>query len=118
MVERIYETPPGVRLCAIDTIGDGKARNFVLEIKGAHFFGFIVRTGERIAGYVDLCPHMQVPLTQKLDDYLTPDGNFIHCVWHGALFEVGDGRCISGPCYGQKLRPWPVELQGRDIVTT
>ena len=31
--ERLTETPPGVRLCALDEIADGQARNFVLEMK-------------------------------------------------------------------------------------
>lgn len=117
MPERVFETPANVRLGPLDQIADGKARNFVLEIKGARFFGFVVRQGESVRGFVDSCPHMQLPLTQKLDDYLTPDGQLIHCVWHGAAFRIDDGVCIVGPCTGQKLREWPVTVRNSEIIT-
>lgn len=115
--ERLLETPTGIRLCALSTIEDGKARNFVIEVAGQHFHGFVVRRANEVRGYVDSCPHMQMPLAQKLDDYLTPDGRLIACSWHGALFEFENGLCVGGPCTGQNLRPWPVKIENEHIVT-
>jgi nitrite reductase/ring-hydroxylating ferredoxin subunit len=115
--KRVYTTPADVALCALDVIGAESARNFVLQIGDAFFHGFVVRRGDQVFGYVDRCPHQGLPLTQKLDDYLTPDQTLIHCAWHGALFRVEDGRCIGGPCMGARLSPWPVKVENGIIRT-
>jgi nitrite reductase/ring-hydroxylating ferredoxin subunit len=115
---RVYATPPGVALGPLDLIPDGKARNFVLQLRAGRFHGFVVRRGEAVIGYVDRCPHAGVPMAQQLDEYLTPAGDLIVCAWHGALFRIDDGLCLGGPCVGQRLTPWPVALSGGQIVTT
>ena len=110
MSERLSATPAGVALAPLAEITDGKARNFVLQMRAGRFHGFVVRRGDGVVGYVDRCPHAGVPLAQTLDAYLTPDGGRIACSWHGALFEVADGLCVGGPCAGQRLTPWPVTV--------
>ncbi len=115
--ERVSTTPAGVELGPLELIAEGRARNFVLEMRAGRFHGFVVRKGVSVFGYVDLCPHRALPLTQKLDQYLTPDGSLIVCDWHGALFKIEDGLCVGGPCKGQGLRPWPVKVVDGNIVT-
>lgn len=115
--DRLFVTPPGVKLGPLDIIADGKARNFVLEMAKGRFHGFIVRRGQTLFGYVDQCPHAGLPLARSLDDYLTPDGSMVACAWHGALFEAQSGRCVGGPGHGQSLRLWPVTTQDGQIVT-
>lgn len=114
---RLSQTPAGVRLGSLDLIADGRARNFVLEMQDGLFYGFVVRKGAAVFGYVDLCPHRGLPLTQKLDEYLTPDGALIACTWHGALFRIEDGLCVGGPCKQQCLQAWPVQVQDGQLVT-
>lgn len=114
---RLFATPAGVRLGPLEIVPDGGARNFVLEIGDGRFHGFVVRRGEVVRGYVDRCPHAGLPLAQKLDDYLTADGQLIACSWHGALFEWHDGRCMGGPCAGAQLSRWPVEVVDGQIIT-
>ena len=114
---RLFATPAGVKLCTLETVVDGGARNFVLQIGEARFHGFVVRRGREVHGYVDRCPHAGLPLAQKLDDYLTPAGDLIACSWHGALFDIDTGACVGGPCLGQTLRPWPVAARDGFIVT-
>lgn len=115
--ERLMATPAGIKLGPLDTIGDGAARNFVLQMRAGRFHGFVVRRGDDVYGYVDRCPHMGLPLAQTLDAYLTPDGQHVACSWHGALFDVQDGACLGGPCTGQHLTPWPVTVRDGLIVT-
>ncbi len=117
MSERLFATPPGVTLGSLDLVGDGCARNFVLELRAGRFHGFVVRKGEAVHGYVDLCAHMALPLAQKLDNYLTPDAAHIQCSWHGALYRIEDGTCVGGPCVGARLKPWPVMVKDGMIVT-
>lgn len=115
--ERLFATPPGIVLGPLEMVADGKARNFVIQMRAGRFHGFVVRRGSETAGYVDRCPHAGLPLTQTLDDYLSPDGSLIACNWHGALFEIDSGRCVGGPCIGQSLTPWPVAVDDGRIVT-
>jgi nitrite reductase/ring-hydroxylating ferredoxin subunit len=114
---RLAATPAGVTLCRLEDIADGAARNFVLQMRAGRFHGFVVRRAEAVYGYVDRCPHLGLPLAQTLDQYLTHDGRLILCSWHGALFTVGLGTCVGGPCFGQSLTPWPVETRDGAIVT-
>lgn len=112
---RVTATPAGVTLGSLDLIAEGKARNFVLQLRAGRFHGFVVRRGAQAYGYVDRCPHAGVPLAQVLDDYLA--GDLIACSWHGALFQAEDGLCVGGPCVGQYLTPWPVAVEDGMLVT-
>lgn len=114
---RLTATPAGVDLAPLASIPDGTARNFVLQMRAGRFHGFVVRQGDGVVGYVDRCPHAGVPLAQRLDDYLAPDGTLIACNWHGALFRIEDGLCVGGPCVGQSLIAWPVAVAGNRVVT-
>lgn len=115
---RLGATPAGVKLCPLEDIAAGTARNFVLQMRAGRFHGFVVREAGGVRGYVDACPHMGLPLALKLDDYLTPDGALIACGWHGALFRIEDGYCLGGPCAGQALVRWPVTVADGWIVTS
>ena len=117
-VERLTTTPAGIALGPLAAIADGAARNYVIELRAGRFHGFVVRRGSEVAGYVDRCPHMGVPLAQRLDDYLTPAGDLIACAWHGALFRIADGACVAGPCVGARLSPWPVMVTAGTIITS
>lgn len=114
---RVFNTPAGVSLGPLSQIEDGKARNFVLQIGDAYFHGFVVRQGDEVFGYVDRCPHAGLPLAEELDDYLTPQGDYIACQWHGALFSISSGRCIGGPCAGDSLMVWPVRNDNGTLIT-
>ena len=114
---RLFSTPAGVKLCPLDQIADGKARNFVLQMRAGRFHGFGVRRGATVSGWVDRCPHAGLPLAQVLDDYLTPDGSLIACSWHGALFNPETGAAEGGPCAGQSLTAWPLTVEDNWIVT-
>lgn len=115
--KRLSATPAGVKLAPLTAIADGAARNFVLQLRAGRFHGFVVRRGDDVVGYVDRCPHWELPLAQTLDDYLAPGGDHIACSWHGALFEVDSGVCVGGPCVGRRLIPWPLAVEDGTIVT-
>jgi nitrite reductase/ring-hydroxylating ferredoxin subunit len=114
-MDRLTATPAGVPLGPLDQIADGAARSFVIELRAGRFHGFVVRRGEQAFGYVDRCPHMGLPLAQKLDDYVA--AGQIACSWHGALFDVETGACRAGPCPGTALTPWPVRVEDGTILT-
>ncbi|KQS57317.1 2Fe-2S ferredoxin [Brevundimonas sp. Leaf363] len=114
---RVWKTPPGVALCAIDDIAEPGSRGFVLQIGEAYFHGFVVRKDGAVVGYIDRCPHAGFPLAIELDRYLTPDGGLILCGWHGAVFDPLSGQCLGGPGAGGRLSPWPVQVTGGILRT-
>ena len=115
--ERLFSTRAGIALGPLSLVEEGRARGFVIQLRAGRFHGFVVRQGGQVHGYVDRCPHMGLPLAQMLDAYLAPGGGLIACSWHGALFEIGSGACAGGPCGGQRLTPWPVEVLDGVLVT-
>jgi nitrite reductase/ring-hydroxylating ferredoxin subunit len=78
--------------------------------------GFLVRTTQGVAAYVNHCPHAGHPLNFKPDRFLTSDRSLILCSSHGALFTRDAGLCIAGPCPGQSLRRVPVEVVGEYVL--
>lgn len=108
---------PGQRLCALSEIPDPGAKGFRFRQDGALFAGFVVRKGALLAGYVDSCPHAGWPLGSPDERFLTRDAGHILCAGHGALFALADGLCVAGPCSGERLSPWRIQLLGDDLFT-
>ena len=109
MSENPARPPFGAALCALEDIPDKGAKGFVFREGDKLFAGFVLREGNQVSGFVDVCPHAGWPMASGPNRYLTRDGKFILCSGHGALFQK-DGLCVSGPCYGEHLTPWPVEV--------
>ncbi|MBX3483704.1 Rieske 2Fe-2S domain-containing protein [Phenylobacterium sp.] len=106
----------GVRLCALGEIADPGGKSFRFRAGDKLFAGFVLRAGAAARGFVDSCPHAGWPLAPMDDRYLTRDGRHILCAGHGALFSL-DGRCVAGPCEGEHLRPWPVDVRDGEVFT-
>jgi nitrite reductase/ring-hydroxylating ferredoxin subunit len=105
-----------VRLCTLAEIADPGAKGFRFRAESRLFAGFLVRTGERVAGFVDSCPHAGWPLAALDDRYLTRDGRHILCSGHAGLFDL-TGLGVTTPCAGQRLTPWAVELRDGEVFT-
>ena len=105
---------PGTVLCRLDEIE--RAKGFRFREDDAVFFGFVIRDGEAVRGFVDSCPHTGQPLSMFGDRYLTRDGQWLFCTGHGALFRPKDGVCVAGPCEGEGLSAWPVEVRDGSVV--
>ena len=108
--------PPGLRLCALADLEDPGAKGFRFREGTRLFAAFVVREGRGVRGFVDSCPHAGWPLAPFDDRYLTRDTNKILCSGHGALFRL-DGVCVAGPCAGDHLPPWPVEVRNGEVFT-
>jgi len=105
-----------VRLCELSEIPDPGTKGFRFRAEHWLFAGFVVRSGELLRGYVDICPHASWPLATLDDRYLTRDKTQILCSGHGALFRL-DGLCVAGPCVGARLTDWPVALTDGAVFT-
>jgi nitrite reductase/ring-hydroxylating ferredoxin subunit len=106
----------GTRLCALDEVPDPGSKGFRFREGSRLFAGFVIRRGATARGFVDSCPHAGWPLAALDDRYLTRDGRNILCAGHGALFDL-EGACVAGPCYGERLIAWPVEVRDGAVFT-
>ena len=70
----------------------------------------VIDNGDAIVAYKNICPHQQVQLSWEQDDWYNADGDKLFCIFHGALFQMGDGLCVRGPCLGQHLQPVAIEV--------
>ena len=74
--------------------------------------GILVATDGGPRAFENLCPHVPIPLDRPGGELVSSDGRHLVCQSHGALFELPTGRCVSGPCEGEELRPIPIEPSG------
>lgn len=77
---------------------------------------FVIRQGERVFAYENLCPHMSLTLNLLPDRFVSLDREFIVCSNHGAQFRFEDGYCVWGPCLGQRLSPVSIEIRDGMVV--
>ena len=106
-------------LCKLDEIEDGQAKSFTFGEGADEHEIFVVREDDQVFGYVNSCPHLGTPLNWDGDRFISDDSGLILCATHGALFEIEDGECVSGPCAGQSLEAASVSVdaEGRVVLT-
>jgi nitrite reductase/ring-hydroxylating ferredoxin subunit len=97
-------------ICALADLPNPGSREFKIERGQWPLYGFVVRKGDVIAAYVNRCPHAGHPLNLRPDRFFTPDESLIVCNSHGALFEIGSGWCVAGPCSGKALTRIPIRV--------
>ena len=107
-------------ICSMSDIPSQKARGFQLarvEEDGSTrpFPIVVVRWGKQVFGYVNRCPHDGVNLDWERNTFLDGNGIRLQCGKHGALFELGTGLCIEGPCKGQALTPIALQVIDNEI---
>jgi len=110
-------------ICGVSDIPSRRARGFHLmrvddDGMTQPWSIFIVRWGKQVFGYVNKCPHDGVNLDWERGQFLDPNGLRLMCGKHGALFELGTGLCVDGPCQGRSLTPVEVTILDDDICVT
>ncbi len=110
-------------ICGMSDIPSQRARGFQLLIVGDDGAPrpwpiVIVRWGHQVFGYVNKCPHDGVNLDWETNQFLDPNGVRLMCGKHGALFELGTGVCVDGPCKGKGLTPIALTISDNDICVT
>lgn len=116
-------TNPAYAICSMSDIPSQKARGFVLMRRDEDGMPrpwpiMIVRWGRKVFGYVNKCPHDGVNLDWEPGHFFDPNGTRLICGKHGALFDLGTGACVEGPCEGQGLQPIALSILDDEICVT
>lgn len=99
------------KICKLNDIDDGYARGFDVMSKQQLMSIICVRQGQQVFAYKNSCPHTGVNLEWIADQFLDDTQQYLVCSTHGALFQVEDGLCVSGPCHGESLQKLSIEQQ-------
>ena len=103
-------------LCRLEDIEDGGSAGFTSAVDGKPRMLLAVRKGECIFVYINSCPHIGVPLDFHPGKFLSRDQKHIICSTHGALFDIEDGLCVSGPCRNAHLKAVTVSVEGGSVL--
>lgn len=107
---------PEWAVCRFNELNNPDAKGFYVGDGDWPFRGFVVRQGENIFAYANICPHRRHPLDFLPDSFLVEDGALIRCASHGALFEPGTGLCVFGPCQGENLMKLACRLDNNGTI--
>jgi len=94
---------------ATDLVDGGQGVRFRLQPGDAQERGFAIRWLGRVFAFVNVCPHAGTELDWQPGEFFEEAGLYLVCATHGALFAPDTGRCIAGPCQGERLEPIRVE---------
>lgn len=103
-------------ICSLTNLSDPGSRAFTTGTGNWPLRGFVVRKGDAVFAYVNRCPHAGHPLNWQPDRFLTHDNALILCGSHGALFDIGTGACVAGPCAGQGLQRIAVRIENGAVL--
>lgn len=107
-----------LRVSGVDSLVHGQARKFGFERDGEAREGFVLRSGAELVAYHNRCPHWGVDLDMGEGRFYSELTDRIFCSSHGALFVPSSGYCDAGPCAGERLERFEVEIDGPDAVIT
>ena len=102
-------------ICPLAELPDNQARGFTLEGPEGKRLNIIIwnRDGT-LAGFVNQCPHLGLPLETFPDRFLSADGTHLICSAHGAQFD-DKGACFAGPCKGDALARLRLSTRDGDV---
>ncbi|MCW9032601.1 MAG: Rieske (2Fe-2S) protein [Rhodospirillales bacterium] len=110
--------PQEQRLCALSDIEEGESAGFEAQQNGKDIRVLLVRQEDSVNVYINKCPHVGVPLDLLEGQFLTSDKSRIICATHGALFQIENGDCVSGPCIGKALTPIKSMVKDGEVFIT
>jgi nitrite reductase/ring-hydroxylating ferredoxin subunit len=95
----------------LQDIDDPGCREFSIGDGDWPLRGFVVRQGEAVYAYQNVCAHVGHPLNWVPNRFLSQDKKTIVCASHGAVFDIRSGNCLRGPCVGKRLQAVPAQVR-------
>ncbi|HET6603079.1 MAG TPA: Rieske (2Fe-2S) protein [Xanthomonadaceae bacterium] len=102
-------------LCHVQDVPDGGALSLHAEFDGQVHALIVLRRGEDVRAFHNVCPHAGRRLDWAPGQFLLSAGDLV-CAAHGATFRIPDGVCVAGPCRGDRLREVAVRIAEGCVV--
>ena len=91
-------------ICAsAELVERGDGVRFEIDWQGDTVSAFAIRHDGQVRAYVNRCGHIAVELDWKEGKFFDPEGEYLLCSTHGALYAPESGACRGGPCRGAGL---------------
>jgi nitrite reductase/ring-hydroxylating ferredoxin subunit len=91
-----------IRLCDSGDLRDGsRGVRFEVTFRSERVPAFAVRHQGVVVAYLNRCAHVSMELDWQPGDFFEPDGEFLICSTHGALYDPATGACRGGACSGR-----------------
>jgi nitrite reductase/ring-hydroxylating ferredoxin subunit len=100
-----------VELCSLTDVPDQGA----FEAQLLDDSVVLIRYGDQIYGYLNICPHAGRPLNWAPNKFLLMSGQLV-CAAHGATFKPESGECFGGPCRGQSLKAVTLKVTNDKVL--
>ena len=94
---------PGTIVGPLAEVPEGYAREYRFGRGLSAFRMIVARHRGLVHAYLNLCPHMSLPLNDFADTHITADGQLLVCTRHFAQFDMQTGVCVAGACLGSEL---------------
>ena len=107
-----HEAPP---LRTWDELPEGVPVEAEAEIDGAAESLVLLRAGDAVRAWLNVCPHAGRRLDWAPGQFLRSKDGLLVCAVHGASFELRRGECVAGPCRGEALREVEVHCADGDV---
>jgi nitrite reductase/ring-hydroxylating ferredoxin subunit len=107
---------PGTVLGPMQDIPDGEGKEYVFGRGTTVFSMFVVRRGEKVYGYLNICPHYSSRLNYRDGQFMSEDKSHIRCTMHYAEFRIEDGYGVRGAAERCWLDPVPVHVDNGMVV--
>lgn len=102
-------------LCRWSALPDGVPVEAEAEIEGSPESLLLLRRGDAVKAWLNLCPHAGRRLDWAPGKFLVSKDGRLVCAAHGASFELDAGLCVAGPCRGESLRAVAVTTDGDGV---
>lgn len=98
-------------ICSATELSDPGSFGFNIEKGGEAINGFLVKNDGLYFAYKNSCPHTGAPLDWLEHQFLDSEGALIQCAVHDARFFIETGECVFGPCPGESLQKFEIEVR-------
>jgi nitrite reductase/ring-hydroxylating ferredoxin subunit len=88
---------------SIDVQEGGLAVRFSVVCQGVVSPAILIRYEGGVSAYLNRCAHLGIELDIRAGYVFSRKGDTLICAAHGAEYGPDDGRCVSGPCFGDPL---------------
>jgi len=105
----------GTFLCELGEVPDGGGHEVAFGAGLDAFRILLLRLGEEVWAYRNLCPHFSLPLHYRPQTFVVCDGDTVMCAHHSSMFRFRDGVCFDGPSAGDRLDPVTLRREGTRI---
>src|SRR6476469_5973490 len=105
----------GAVIAKLDALADGVPTEIEKDVDGARESLVVVRTGERVDAFLNVCPHAGRRLDWAPGKFLLSRDGHLVCAAHGASFVPTSGECVAGPCRGDSLRRVVLIVDGDEV---